>query len=255
MVSYNACACYVVVLCINALSQAVLQAADTAKLSGSSCSTQVVGDTAAWTHAVKTCLCIQVLCNALKWCLLYLGGSPAALPNWLQIMFTTWQPHSMHALAVYATGAATAAWLVAGFCSGKSYKCTMQHRLYTRTLAQGIAAAQASAIICTNWATAFYTLVLLVPLLSWPLCSSKRLNRTHVCLTLMLVVLVFFSCLQITSHERYAPLMQNFSGQAGWTQSKDFADNAMLASTLSWRTNSLSALLTILLPACMVILQ
>ena len=241
--------------CVNPLSQAVLQAADTTKLSGSSCSTQVVGDTAAWSHAVKTCLCIQVLCNALKCCFIYLGGSAAALPSWLQIMFATWQPHSMHALAVHATGAAIAAWLVAGFCNGKSFKCTVQHRLYTRTVAQGIAAAQASALICTNWATSFYTLVLLVPLLSWPLCSSKRLNRSHICLTLMLVALVFFFCLQITSYERYAPLMQSLSGQAGWTKPNDFVDNATLTSAVSWRTNSLSALLTILLPACMVILQ
>ena len=170
-------------------------------------------------------------------------------------MFTTWQPHSIHALAVYATGAALAAWLVAGFCNGGSCKCTVQHRLYTRTVAKGIAAAQASALICTKWATAFYTLVLLVPLLSWPVCSSKWLNRAHVCFTLMLLVLVFFSCFQIILYEEYTPLMQNLSGQAGWARSKDFVDNATLTSTLSWCTNSSSALLTILLPACMVILQ
>ena len=170
-------------------------------------------------------------------------------------MLTIWQPHSVHALAVYATGAATAALLVAGFCNGISSKCTVQHRLYTRTVAQGIAAAQASALICTNWATAFYTLVLLVPLLSWPLCSLKWLNRAHVWLTLMLVVLIFFSCLQIILCEGYTPLMHDLSGQADWSTSKDCVNNATLTSALSWRTNSLSALLTILLPACMVTLQ
>ena len=170
-------------------------------------------------------------------------------------MITTWQPHSIYSLAVYASGAATAAWLGLRFCNGDSAKSTVQHRRYTRTVAQGIAAAQAAALICTNWATAFYSLVLLVPLLSWPLCSSKWLNKAHDCLTLMLIVLVFFFSFQIISYEEYAPLMQNLSGQAGWTRSEGFVDKATMTSALSWRTNSLSALLTVLLPASMVILQ
>lgn len=168
-------------------------------------------------------------------------------------MFSAWQPHSRCAIAVCATGAAIAAWLVTGLCNGNSFgKCSVQHRLYTRTVAQGIAAAQASALICTNWATAFYSLVLVVPLLSLPLCLPKWLQRAHVCLTMMLVVLVFFSCFVLVSHEAYAPHMQNMSRQA---RSEDTVDNATLTSLLSWHTNSLSALLTILLPACLVVLR
>ena len=234
-----------------------LQAADTAKLSGSSCSAQGPGggNTAAWSHAVKTCLCLQVLCNACKCCFIYLGESAVALPKWLPAMVSGWQPHSTHALAMYAIGAAIAAWLVSGLCYGHSFKCTVQHRLYTRTVAQGIAAAQASALICTNWATAFYTLMLLVPLLSWPPCSSNWLKRAHVCLTLMLVTLIFFACFVIISCEAYAPLKQNISSQACCARSEDIMDSSILTSMLSWCKNSLSALLTILLPACMVILQ
>ena len=95
-------------------------------------------------------------------------------------------------------------------------------------------------------------MILLVPLLSLPLCLPKWLQRAHVGLTMMLVVLLFVSCFVIVSDEAYAPLMQNMSRQA---RSEDTVDNATLTSLLSWHTNSLSALLAILLPACMVVLQ
>lgn len=237
-------------------SSAVLQAADTAKLSGASCFNQdpgaVVGNTAAWSHAAKTCLYLQVFCTTCKLCFIYFGNSATVLPSWLQAMFAAWQPHSRCAIAVCATGAAIAAWLVAGLCNGNSFERSVQHRLYTRTVAQGVAAAQASALICTNWATAFYSLVLLVPLLSLPLCAPTWLQRAHVCFTMMLVVILFVSCFVVVSDEACAPLMQNMSRQ---TRSEDTVDNATLTSLLSWHTNSLSSLLTILLPACMVVLQ
>lgn len=69
---------------------------------------------------------------------------------------------------------------------------------------------------------------------------------------MMLVVLLFVSCFVVVSDEAYAPLRQNMSRQA---RSEDTVDNATLKSLLSWHTNSLSAILTILLPACMVVLQ
>lgn len=154
-----------------------------------------------------------------------------------------------------SAAAASAVWLVNRLRIGNSSKCTVQHRLYTRTVAQGIAAAQASAAICTNWATAFYTLVLLVPLLSRSPCSSKWQNQVCFCLVLILITLIFLACFVVVSSETYLPLMNRVASEAGWPGSEQSLDNAALTSILSGHTNSLSALLTILLPACMVMLQ
>lgn len=49
--------------------------------------------------------------------------------------------------------------------------------------------------------------------------------------------------------------MNRVASEAGWPGSEQSLDNAALTSILSGHTNSLSALLTILLPACMVMLQ
>lgn len=227
-----------------------VQAADTPQLT--SVQGQDVGNSPAWSAAVKECLYLQVLCNACKCCFVLLGMDTAVLPLCLQATVARWQPHTIHAFVMYATAAAGAVWLIT-LCS--SVKCTVQHRLYTRTVAQGIAAAQASALICTNWATAFYTLVLLVPLLLQSPSSSKWQKWARTCLTLMLVMLIFLSCFVVVSSASYSSLMERTFSQAGWTKSTDSLANASLTFMLSWHTNSLSAPLSILLPACMAMLH
>ncbi|KAL3149618.1 Glycosylphosphatidylinositol anchor attachment 1 protein [Trebouxia sp. C0010 RCD-2024] len=230
----------------------VLQAADTPQLT--SLQGQHVGNSLAWSAALKECLYLQVMCNACKCCFILLGKGTSILPLCLQATVASWQPHTIQALVMYATAAAGAVWLITHLCIRSSVKCTVQHRLYTRTVAQGIAAAQASALICTNWATAFYTLILLVPLLSQSPSSSKWQNRAHTWLTFMLVMLIFLACSVIVSSAPYSSLMEQTSRQAGWTRSTDSVDNATLTFMMG-HTNSLSAPLSILLPACMVMLH
>ena len=199
-------------------------------------------------------LCIHLVCTVCKCCFLSLAGRLSGL---LHTMEAPWQPQIAAVVVAYAILATGATWLIARACNSRSSKVIMQHKSATRIISLSVAAAQASALICTDWATAFYSLLLLVPLLSWPQTKScyKMLNWAHVLFSLMILVLIFCACLSTAAFQDFALLLENTHGH-GVQSLAHSVDRAGLNFTfmLSWRTTSISAILTFLLPACIVVL-
>lgn len=231
----------------------VLQAADTPKLhlANRSSESQQLGQAIDWSTAVKTVICVHLVCNACKCCFLSFGDR---LPNLLPTMGAPWQPQNTAALMAYIIGATGTTWLVTMSCSNTSSKVKVQHKIATRVISLSVAAAQASALICTDWATAFYSLLLLVPLLSWRQSCYTVLNRAHVLFSLTIIFLVFCACFGVAAFPDFGLLLENTYGHAARNLDHGLV-SSRLAFMSSWRTTSVSAILTFLLPACIVVLQ
>ncbi len=67
------------------------------------------------------------------------------------------------------------------------------HNRYMRTIALGIAAAQASSLLCVDWATTFYVLLLVVPLLGgkWDNQQNRVQHLLQCCMVLIFAMLLF----------------------------------------------------------------
>lgn len=119
------------------------------------------------------------------------------------------------------------------------------HSHYMRTVGLSVAAAQSATLLCVDWASAFYILVLVVPLLSFlPMSRTSLFQRVvHVCYCACCAMLICYACVHVLTSSKFASSFQNMQSQA--LGSKSSFGQVMT----SWHTTCFSAWLTILLPA------
>ncbi len=201
----------------------------------------------ACSQAIKHSCCIHVTCNVVKWAL-------CAMVNRLQSMLSNEEfPRHETSLYMYhlllALPVCLAVLAVAQLCS-KVFRLhgeasVLLHNRYMRTIALGIAAAQASSLLCVDWATSFYVLLLVVPLLGgkWDNQHSMVHHLLQCCMVLMFAMLIFLPCCLFVSSNAFAPLFQSF--QASLT----FVPYSLRLITTSWDTTCFSAILTLAAPA------
>ena len=201
----------------------------------------------ACSQAMKHSCCIHATCNVVKWAL-------CALVNRLQSMSSnekfhkheesSYLYHLLLALPVYL-----AVLLVAQLCSKvfrlRGEESVLLHNRYMRTIALGIAAAQASSLLCVDWATTFYVLLLVVPLLGgkWDNQSNMVQHLLQCCMVLIFAMLTFSPCVMFVSSNAFAPLFQSFQ------TSLTFLPYGLRLIITSWDTTCLSAVLTLAAPA------
>ena len=139
--------------------------------------------------------------------------------------------------------------LVAQLCSKvfrlRGEESVLLHNRYMRTIALGIAAAQASSLLCVDWATTFYVLLLVVPLLGGQRDSQPDMvqHLSKCCMGLIFATLILFPCIMFVSSNAFEPLFQSFQ------TSLSFLPYSLRLIITSWDTTCLSAVLTLAAPA------
>ena len=200
----------------------------------------------ACSQAMKHSCCIHVTCNMVKWAL-------CAMVNRLQSMSgneefrrhekSSYLYHPLLALPVCL--AVLVAQLYSQVFTLRGEATVLLHKRYMRTIALGIAAAQASSLLCVDWATTFYVLLLVVPLLGgkWETQHNMVQHLLQCCMVLIFAMLIFFSCIMFVSSNAFAPLFQSFQ------TSLTFLPHSLRLIITSWDTTCLSAVLTLAAPA------
>ncbi len=119
------------------------------------------------------------------------------------------------------------------------------HKRYMRTIALGIAAAQASSLLCVDWATTFYILLLVVPLLGgkWDNQHNMVQYLLQCCMVFIFAMLIFSPCIMFVSSNAFAPLFQSFQS------SLTVLPHSLRLIITSWDITCLSAVLTLAAPA------
>ena len=198
-------------------------------------------------QAMKHSCCIHMTCNVVKWAL-------CATVNRLQSMssnedFRRHEKSSYMYHLLLALPVCLAVLLVAQLYS-KVFRLhgeatVLLHNRYMRTIALGIAAAQASSLLCVDWATTFYVLLLVVPLLGgkWDNQSNMVQHLLQCCMVLIFAMLTFSPCVMFVSSNAFAPLFQSFQ------TSLTFLPYGLRLIITSWDTTCLSAVLTLAAPA------
>lgn len=164
------------------------------------------------------------------------------------VMTSVHRPHTeMYCLAVILP-VSCLVYQFARFCH-KTFKPDGEldqiiHDKFMRTFALGIAAAQASSLLCVDWATSFYVLTLVVPLLSGH--SDIQHSVLHLLLTgfvaVALALLVLCFCFLFMANTAFEPLFQSLQSATG------LLPDILSQITTSWDTSCLGAVLTLLTP-------
>ncbi len=201
----------------------------------------------ACSQAMKHSCCIHVTCNVVKWAL-------CAMVTRLQSMSSN-EDSGRHQNSLYlyhlllALPVCLAVLLVAQLYS-KVFRLrgeanVLLHNRYMRTIALGIAAAQAASLLCVDWATTFYVLLLVVPLLGgkWGTQRNMVQHLLQCCMVVTFAMLILFSCIMFVSSNAFAPLFQSFQISLG------FLPYSLHLIMTSWDTTCLSAVLTLAAPA------
>ena len=202
-------------------------------------------DPSNWSLAIKTVFTIHLVCHACKLGLLSFACSLLQL---ISIAFRLSWPYYLVVLAGVAVVATSAICIIVQCLNYSTHNKGVQQK-YIRPISQGIAAAQTSVLICTDWAAAFYCLAVLVPLLSWPPPFSRFWCRLQTILGLLVLMLVCGACFVILKSLPYrqASIVQDALLEQGH-RPKNM--NSRLVHLLSWQTIDISACMTLVLPAC-----
>ena len=232
-------------------SHTVLQAADSASWMTSSpnpVATPRLHGYTACCQAVKHTLCIHLMCNICKWAVCFYAQKGVAC-NMLIFAHQT-QP-KIYCLAVLLLVNLLVCRL-AQLCR-KTFRPDgvvdqLTHDNFMRTFALGFAAAQASSLLCVDWATSFYAFVLVVPLLSKH--SYVQDSTLHLLLNgfaaVSFAVIVVFSCFLVMANTAFVPLLQSL--QSGIGSLPDILSRVVT----SWDTSCLGAVLTLITPVCLI---
>lgn len=201
----------------------------------------------ACSQAMKHSCCIHLTCNVVKWAL-------CAMVNRLQSMSSN-EEFRRHEKSLYlyylvlALPVCLAVLLVAQLYS-KVFRLrgeagVLLHKRYMRTIALGIAAAQASSLLCVDWATTFYILLLVVPLLGgkWDNQHNMVQYLLQCCMVFIFAMLIFSPCIMFVSSNAFAPLFQSFQS------SLTVLPHSLRLIITSWDITCLSAVLTLAAPA------
>lgn len=197
-------------------------------------------------QAMKHSCCIHMTCNMVKWAL-------CAMVNRLQSMSSNEEfcrhEKSSYLYLVLALPVCLAVLLVAQLYS-KMFRLhgeadVLLHNRYMRTIALGSAAAQASSLLCVDWATTFYVLLLVVPLLGgkWDQQLNMVQHLLQCCMVLIFATLIIFPSIMCVSSNAFAPLFESFQ------TSMTFLPYSLRLIITSWDTTCLSAVLTLAAPA------
>ena len=201
----------------------------------------------ACSQATKHSCCIHMTCNVVKWALCAIVNRLQSMSSNRELPRHETSPYIYHLLL--ALPVCLAVLPVAQLCSKvfrlRGEASVLLHNRYMRTIALGIAAAQASSLLCVDWATTFYVLLLVVPLLcgKW----DKQHNIVHYllqrCMVPIFAMLIFLPCILFFSSNAFAPLFQSIQ------TSLTFLPYGLRLIITSWDTTCLSAILTLAAPA------
>ncbi len=201
----------------------------------------------ACSQAMKHSCCIHVTCNMVKWALCAMVNRLQSMSSYEEFPRHEKRPYLYHLLL--ALPVCLAVLIVAQLCS-KVFRLSGEanvqlHNRYMRTIALGIAAAQASSLLCVDWATTFYVLLLVVPLLGgkWDNQQNRVQHLLQCCMVLIFAMLIFLPCILFVSSDAFTPLFQSFQ------TSLTFLPYSLRLIITSWDTSCLSAMLTLAAPA------
>ena len=205
-----------------------------------------LGECASWSQAVKHMLCIHVLCGTCKWWLCAYATDIRHVANITEsIVGQTIMTMMLIVIPLALVWFATS--MLRDVFTPVKEEHRLLHNHHVRTITLMVAAAQASTLLCVDWATAFYVLSVLVPLLGFSVKSGNNMAITASrYIGLSGVVLTLYMCFTIVTSQAFEPLFRDLHLHA----SKSYLPS--VHAMTSWHSTCLSSLLATLLPGCLI---